>query len=201
MPTGYTANMLEKKQTFTQFAMSCARAMGVCIMQRDDGMGDKTDLNPIPSQYHKEALDEAIKKEADLTAMTEQQIEAYGAEQIKEDIKTHEEINKKDTDENAGLTKMRVKVQEWEAPSEDHDGLKDFMLNQLLVSLNDGAYRKKKIEAIRLETPQERHEADLIQAGRDIAHHAKEWREENHRTRKHANWIQSLVNSLPEEYK
>jgi hypothetical protein len=36
MPTGYTEKLMEKGQTFQQFALLCARNFGALVMMRDD---------------------------------------------------------------------------------------------------------------------------------------------------------------------
>jgi hypothetical protein len=41
MPTGYTAMIEEREDvTFREFALTCARAFGACIMQRDNSLAE-----------------------------------------------------------------------------------------------------------------------------------------------------------------
>ena len=59
MPTGYTAIIEEKPDlTFREFALKCARGMGACIMQRDEGMDSLPRVDP-PSDYHLKAKEKA----------------------------------------------------------------------------------------------------------------------------------------------
>jgi hypothetical protein len=60
--TGYVHHMVEKNQTFPQFAMSCARAFGALIEMRDEGMDAKIPDEIKPEPYHKKAAAEARKE-------------------------------------------------------------------------------------------------------------------------------------------
>jgi hypothetical protein len=69
--TGYVHHMVEKNQTFPQFAMSCARAFGALVEMRDEGMDAKIPDEIKPEPYHKKAAAEARKELVAFEAMTE----------------------------------------------------------------------------------------------------------------------------------
>ena len=54
MPTGYTTDIYNGKDvSFRDFALTCARQFGACIMQRDDPADEKPKIMPEES-YHTE---------------------------------------------------------------------------------------------------------------------------------------------------
>lgn len=61
MPTGYTAD-LTLDTPFERFAMRCARAMGACVMMRDDPMDAPIPDKWEPDDYYRKRLEDAKAK-------------------------------------------------------------------------------------------------------------------------------------------
>jgi len=86
MPTGYTATLMEKNQTFPEFIMGCARAFGALIMMRDDPNDATIPDKFEPSDYHAKGIIKAREKLAKLKAMTDGEKLAFGQTEKDEDI-------------------------------------------------------------------------------------------------------------------
>lgn len=76
MPTGYTAGVEDGTvTTLREYALTCARGMGACIMQRDDPMNEPPKKQE-PTDYHVKWLAEAKEKLVQLAAMSNEEIKA-----------------------------------------------------------------------------------------------------------------------------
>jgi hypothetical protein len=126
MPTGYTSDIYNGKEVaFKDFALNCARAFGACVMQRDDPADEKPKIQPEES-YHTKAL----KRLGKFKKPSKKQFETF----IKRSIADNKEIiNKKKALEKA-YSEMIKQVAKWTPPTTEHEGLKDFMLKQLVES-------------------------------------------------------------------
>lgn len=138
--TGYTGAMIEKNLDFNAFVWRCARAFGPLIHMRDEPMdADIPDTVPEEqdgSTYYKERHEEAEKA---LNAWEDLPLAARHKEitrVLRERLDGHRRYVNKVVAENLILTNMISQVEAWKAP-EPHAPLKDFMLDQLRVSLVD----------------------------------------------------------------
>lgn len=198
MPTGYTAELMEKGLPFRKFALQCARAFGACIMQRDDPMADEPKPQE-PSSYHVKAIAEAKEKLATLRAMTPEQQSAHGAARRQEAIQGALKYHAKGLEENARLDAMTAQVRAWEPPTEEHSTLKSFMLQQIEISRNDLRYSEGRVSEEEAYTPESHFVAAVSGAVRDVAYHEGEHRKELERTGERNKWIDDLYASLPSD--
>lgn len=196
MPTGYTAELMDKGQDFRSFALTCARAFGACVMQRDDPMNDlpkKQEAN----DYHAVAIKEAEERLASLKAMTpsEQRVEGNRLRQIAVDSAT--KSLDEDIAENERLESMAVQVRAWEPPTDEHKGLKDFMLEQINTSRNDLTWSNRWLREAADKTAEAYFVEAVSSAVRDIRYHAKEQMKATERNARRNEWIDHLYRSLP----
>jgi hypothetical protein len=132
MPTGFTAKMYDgKEETFEQFVLSCARGMGICIMQRDDGPGLPTKTKI--ADYYETNYGSASNKMADWKNNPQKRKAEYD-----QYVKETEAANKK-SQVNAATLSARyyarlAEVHAWTAP-EGLEGMKKFMVNQIEDSI------------------------------------------------------------------
>lgn len=70
MPTGYT-EIIERKPDLTlrEFVLRCARAMGACVMQRDEGLDSPPRIDP-PDTHYEDERRKAQARLLELRAMT-----------------------------------------------------------------------------------------------------------------------------------
>ena len=195
MATGYTFNVVDGQiTTLSDFAMQCARAFGLLIDMRDAPSNA-----PIPERlepytdYYDQRIEESLKLLGDIQAMTAQQAEVAADETY---LRKMEERDTYLADQKAAavrLNDMLTQVRAWTPPTTDHAGLKDFMIQQLTVSmpgeyapplperLDGAAWRKKEIERL----------SDEIVRARENRN------EKIARTEKRNAWLQALRSSLP----
>lgn len=193
MPTGYTAAVGEGKiTTLRQFALQCARGMGACIMMRDDAWDAPIPerFEPDTSYYDKklEAARAALKSLSDITPA---ECKERAAASYKSALKSHQEYVANRAAENQRYREMNAAVEGW---STEAEGIRDFMLQQLSISVND--YEP---------TPPEELDGDawlaceLERTARDIAYSEKARAEEIQRTEGRNRWLAALRASLPDD--
>ncbi len=199
MPTGYTSQ-IKDGISFQQFAMSCARAFGACVMMRDDSV-DK----PIPekfeaSTYNSRELDKAQKE---LERINRLSIEEGKREAITEFTNKIQQRNR-DIEKNRKLINqykdMLQHVEQWQSPTSDHIEFKKFMISQIEGSIKfDGNKNYHAKNPIKKLTGEEWLAGKRKDALWSIAYHAKEYNDEIERTNQRNKWIKDLRDSLEEE--
>jgi hypothetical protein len=199
MPTGYTCDIKEGI-TFKQFAYGCSRAFGALMEMRDDPAD-----TPIPkelklSTYHKDELAKHKKTLAKTIKMTlkqaEKELKAYLVKSEKDCI---EQMKK--TEELATKYRLMIKeVEKYNPPSTEHQGFKDFMLQQLNDSLRwdcSSDYYAKQLEELKKPMTAEQWRAERIKdAKHDVEYHKKQFAEELDRHNKRNTWVKLLHKSL-----
>lgn len=195
MPTGYT-DAINKGATFNEFVMGCARAMGACIMMRDDPSGKEIPERFEPSDYNSKALTKAQNEHKRLMGMN---LVDATKEALKEHAAKIESHNKWIADEfkqRTGYKAMLEKVRAWKSPSDDHNGLKDFMIEQITSSIKFDCHPPPKDVPMESSTGSEWKQRELEHVARDIEYHTKAHAEEVARTEGRNKWIKQLRDSL-----
>ena len=135
MATGYTHPVKDGEVTdFAEFALQCSRAMGAAIMQRDEHPSVKLKTRE-PSEHYAERVREARATLDEYLSRTDKDWQDAAAENLQERIETWEQrkVDNKVTFDR--YTAMLQKVRAWEPPTEEHEGLKKFMIEQLEDSI------------------------------------------------------------------
>lgn len=195
MPTGYTHDVQTGKLTnFRDFALRCARAMGACIMQRDDPMGDLP-KHREPSDHHEKGL---AKAQADLlrySRMTRE--EAWAELEAEHDRKVLDAAASRQEKaiERQRYEAMLAKVNAWIPPSHEHENFKRFMVSQLTDSIKHDCY---EVEIPAKPTVDEWLAEKIKDANWCIEYHSKGHAEEVARCAGTNQWIDALYASLPE---
>ena len=192
MPTGYTAELMDKGQDFRTFVLLCARAFGATVMQRDDPM-DEPPKKQEPSDHYAKALANARKEATRLRSMNAAQRLAHGAYLRAEAISIRRNALARDLAENARLDAMAERVRAWTQPSDEHKGLKDFMLDQITISRNDTAYSEKSLK----EAEEQSGESYFIEALAVAVRRVSYYEDEHHKECARVKWIDQLYGSLP----
>lgn len=193
MPTGYTAKIKEG-QTFNEFILGCARAFGALIEMRDEPGDAVIPESFAPSNYHNDK-----RKLAEVELI---EIRNMSAEEVKKAAKLAYLDAKEDYDSRARernelkkrYAAMLVEVTKWEPPTPDHQGLKEFMVQQLSESI--------KFDCYEYEPPIEQSADDwykdrLSASERSVAYHREEYRKEIERAGSRSEWLKKLRDSLP----
>lgn len=197
MPTGYTAKLCEQEVPFAEFAMTCARAMGACVIMRDEPLDA-----PIPEEfggddYHAKALLEWTAKLQVLIDMGEGSVAInYGSEQKAVEIKTLLESLAKYEAQDARLKAMLEKVKAWTPPTNDHEGLKTFMEQQLTVSMGDSNFYRDRINEVQEKSAIDFYREAVKSARWNVSYHTEAQAKDAERNKGRTDWVKQLRASL-----
>ena len=196
MPTGYTFKLMEKGQSFEDFVMGCARAMGACVTMRDD-----PDDKPIPekfepSSFYAESLEKELRALAYLEALDDEGRDRWGRARKATEIQSVRESILRERAQNARLYEICAKVQAWTPPTPDHEGLKKFMLDQLDLSAIDVSYSELRAQDAVAKSPQEYFDEALKDHRRSSASYEREVEAERQRASNRTDWISKLRQSI-----
>lgn len=196
MPTGYTAAIADGID-FNTFVIRCARGMGALIMMRDAPMDAPIPERFEPSDYHSKKIEEAVTRLERLRSMDD--IDAYLEAWVVYNaaIKSNSDSIRKSEDLREKYKEMLEKVQRWEPPTSDHEGLKNFMIKQITSSLGfdcDIRYYTDN-PPTRLSGPEWK-EQEIKKVLHVIEYHTEEHSKEVRQTEQRNKWLQELRISL-----
>lgn len=196
MPTGYTVTLMEKGQTFQEFIMVCARAFGAFIDMRESPYDALIPDKFEPSNYNAKRLIESREILAKLKSMTDAEKESFGQAAKSAEIQRIEQCLENDRAQNKRLEDMATQVNAWNPPTNDHQGLKDFMLQQISISKNRLDYiQTSLIEAT--EKPVLAYYVSAVsKAENGIKYHTEKNAEEIERANSRTEWVRQLRASI-----
>ena len=196
MPTGYTAELMEKGMGFKPFVLQCARAFGALIEMRDDRMDAPIPDKFEPNDYYSKALAAATQKHTRLQGMSDDEKIAFGGQEKEKSVIGHQESLARATSENERLSEMARQVKAWKPPTPDHNGLKEFMLDQIKISMNDLSYSHQYLKEAEERSPMSYYVTAVSRAAWNINYHTKEHQKELKRTEDRTEWVKQLRMSL-----
>lgn len=196
MPTGYTAELMEKGMEFKPFVLQCARAFRALIEMRDDPMDAEIPEKFEPDDYNIKGLARATQEHQRLQGMTDEEKIAFGIQAKEEDVISYQKSLARATAENERLDGMARQVKAWIPPTSDHEGLKQFMLDQIDISMNDLPYAKKNIQEAEERSPMFYYASAVSSAEWGVKYHIKEGNKEQERAESRTEWVKQLRMSL-----
>jgi len=199
MPTGYTSFLADDLEaTLADFAWRCARAMGACIAQRDEPT-DKPPRLTTPSDSYSDGVASKEQELAEVTAMTASEAELASQKEYSKRIADNAKAVLKREKLRSTYERLLAEVRSWEPPTADHQGLKEFMEEQLVSSIEfdcDTEYYRRPIEKLDGKTWKAQRAASL-RYELDRMVHLRD--DDTERTQKRNAWIKALANSLGKE--
>lgn len=195
MPTGYTASVQDGSITdFSVFAMRCARAFGALVMMRDEPHDASIPTEFLPSTYNAEALVKAQAEIRRLEAMTEDEIQAAASKDFADRTVSWENLKKERMEHRARYNAMLEKVLLWTPPSDDHQELKKFMIQQLQESIrfDCSAECPPPVQV----ASRDWYAKAVMAAQHDLIYHAEADKKERERTAARNKWVADLRASL-----
>lgn len=202
MPTGYTAAIADG-QSFEDFALSCARAFGACMHQRDSGGDERPKKIDVDNSYHVSRLAEAKAELARLNAMLPEEREAIGEKSRQEAIDQAQTYFNEKLVLRAQYDEMIAKVQAWTPPSPDHINLQKFMVDQIVDSIKwdcDTNYAMKDLTEATAKTPANYYNKLVGAAEWEVKYHSEQIEKEKTRADGANLWIEQLYTSLGVAY-
>lgn len=197
MPTGYTAELCEKEQSFEDFVLTC----GACVTQRDESLNEKPKFKE--DKYYQDKLIESFDKYDTIQNKSEKECFDEEVRAAQESIKTYKKAIQERKGVRKRLEEMREKVVNWDAPTKEHIGLKNFMIEQINSTIDfDGnwSYYEEAIERaetrIKELTPEKAKKNLIDSLEKDIERYKGEAEKEIKRNNERRDWITNLYKSL-----
>lgn len=132
MPTGYTAYIEDGDiATGKEFLKLCVRAFGIAIDLKDEPLSVPTPTHFEPDTYYKEIYEKALEElnKANNLTFDEAKIQMKAAYERR--ISDYKSWAEKEVAMNQKYAKVRKEVEEWIPPTEEHQDLKKFALEQI----------------------------------------------------------------------
>lgn len=201
MPTGYTAKVCDGEQSFEEFVLTCARAMGALIMMRDDPFDAEIpdEFSPV-TKWHEEQIDRANARLAELRDMTPRGTRRAMQAERERVRQEREEHAQKTVGVRLRLQDMLSKVESWKPPTSEHVRFKQFMVDQLNETI--------RFDGTDVDWPPfppydgwDWKKAEVEKAEKDLAYHTTQIAEEIERTKDRNAWVKALRESLASESK
>ena len=178
--------------------MICVRGMGVCLQMKDE----RNDV-PVPdefkaSDYHKKKLEEYQMELHALDCITEDAARAFAHAEYVNKTEAEDGYHKQKLVIKARYLSMLSKVRIWQPPTEEHEGFKKFMEEQLTGSIkfDCGDYPREQYTE---QSPKDWIASRRERLLKNIEYHAKEYREELERIAERNLWLKQLRESLVEK--
>lgn len=201
MPTGYTAQIADG-QEFTDFVLSCARAFGACVHQRDDSISERPRKIEERS-YHEERLEQAKAEFLRLNTLLPKERDEFGAKAQQEEIDSHQRRFNEKIVLRSKYDEMLAKVIAWQPPSQDHINLKQFMIDQINDSIKhdcDTKYDLDELHKASTAKPRDFYNRAVKAAQWEIDYHTEQNQKEKDRKNGANLWIEQLYTSLGVAY-
>lgn len=203
MPTGYTAYIEDGEiTTGKEFLRLCTRAFGVAIDVKDEPLSTPTPSSFEPSPFYKASYNRALKKLEEVNKMTFDEAKIQMRADYEKRISDYKAYAEQETAMNEKYAKVRKEVEEWIPPTEEHEGLKKFALEQIDMCVTKQEYideylEKSKEEFDDSDEAVQNYINDIIDYyQRDIERSYKSWQEELERTRSKNEWMTKFLESL-----
>lgn len=203
MPTGYTAPIYEGEENFTfkKFAMRCARNFGALIEMRGEPLDAEIDFDKCfqPSDYYKKALERVEKEYQEFldNPPTAEELGKKYDEKVNNDFKKFLEQKESRKALQERYAAMLEQVKAWEPPTEEHNGLKDFMISQLQESMDYDCIVYSPYTDDREEYIEYHMSPDPLL--KEIAYYKERYEKEVELCNNRKQWVIKLMESLKEE--
>ena len=195
MPTGFTAFIEDGDITTAKdFIMLCAREFGATMSMRDEPLSTPIPETLEPETFYQRRLIEEQKRLETVRAMTLEDAEKKMDEDYRSRLESFEK-NKKRKEELCKLyDRFTNEVRSWTPPTQDHQKLKEFALDQLRISRPDpSSLDKMKPTKMPADEWLEAELDDCIKSVKRYREYAKSEQERNESRNK---WISDLRDSL-----
>lgn len=203
MPTGYTAGIIYgETKTFQDFAKQCMRAFGATIHMRDESM-DKEYEPRTPSDYHIKELEKLKKRLEIANTYSDENLIEFKKTELEKDLEYHNKRIQEIKESKIKLESFLESTVNYIPPTDEHQGIKDFMIDQISKTIDfdcSTKYHDEKLSIISTELSNLN--ANVIRfemiknIQKDIDYHVKEQKEEIKRCAESNKWAEAFLSSL-----
>lgn len=204
MPTGYTAGIIDGEiTTFEQFATQCTRAFGATIHMRDNPMDSPYEPR-TPSEYYANSLQSHREELKKMESLTDEEIVQEFETSTKENLDYHEKALEKGKANLEKLNSILSSVKAWVPPTEEHEGLRTFMIEQITCTIKmdeDPSYHLNKIVQIKQEIeggidPKVYREERMKEIKESLIFYETEHQKELVRCKQSNDWMEKFFESI-----
>lgn len=196
MPTGYTAGVADGTiKTFREFALTCARAFGACVMLKDEPLSSEIPEFE-PCDYHSKELQKDERELAKILAASDEELRGIHDQEMQEKVRRAEKGLADNTEQLCRYSAMLQEAQRYLPPTPDHSALAQFMVSQLKESLSfddSSDYWKREMQTIPFD---EWKQTKLTKLKSGIERHKDEYKKDVERTNQRNKWVRDLKRSL-----
>ena len=203
MPTGYTAYIEDGDiATGKEFLKLCTRALGIAIDLKDEPLSVPTPTHFEPNIYYKERYEKALEEFNKANNLTFDEAKIQMKTAYERRISDYKSWAEKESLMNEKYAKVRKEVEEWIPPTEEHQDLKKFALEQIDMCITKQEYIDEYLEKSKevfddSNEEVEKYISDNIQYCKDSLDRAyKSWKEELERTENKNIWIKKFLESI-----
>lgn len=203
MPTGYTVYIEDGDiTTGKEFLKLCTRALGIAIDLKDEPLSVPTPTHFEPDTYYKERYEKALEDFNEANNLTFDNAKIQMKAAYEKRISDYKSWAEKESLMNEKYAKVRKEVEEWTPPTEEHQCLKKFALEQIDMCITKQEYIDEYLEKSKevfddSNEAVEKYISDNIQYCKDSLDRAyKNWKEELERTEKKNIWIKKFLESI-----
>lgn len=205
MPTVYTVSIENGEiTTGKEFLKLCTRALGIAIDLKDEPLSVPTPTHFELDTYYKKRYEKALEELNEANNLTFDEAKNQMKAAYERRISDYKSWAEKESAMNQKYAKVRREVEKWIPPTEEHQGLKKFALEQIDMCVTKQEYIDEYLEKSKevfddSDEAVEKYISDNIQCckeGLDRAY--KSWKEELERTEKKNIWIKKFLESIGE---
>jgi hypothetical protein len=204
MPTGYTSGIIDGKiTTFEQFATQCSRAFGATIHMRDNPLDSPYEPR-TPSDYYENSLRSQREKLEEMKTMTDEAIVQEFETLLNDNLEYHDRELEKTKVNLERLNSIMESAKSWVPPTEDHEGIRDYMIDQLKITIQadgDSSYHVEEIIRTKKELEEgidhKVYREERIKEIEDrISYYEGEVQKELERCKKSNDWMDKFLESI-----
>jgi hypothetical protein len=194
MSSGYTY-CVEQGASFGEFVLKCARAFDFLTCMRDQPLDAKIPDKFEPSTYHKDELEIELARLVQFDTVDPVTLQNKYNKYRDKLVAGYKTLVENTRVSKSKYTSMLDKVIGWTPPTEKHECLKEFMINQLSAAI-------KNLDELVSDTPLSY--TDWLEEERKriawyIDYHTKEYAGAIERAEQTTTWVKQLRDSLKRE--
>lgn len=201
MPTIYTLGILDgTTKDFTQFAKHCSRAFMIHL--RDEPINSEYKKREV-YDYHIKAIEKAKAELKQANSLSDEELIIREKNRLIEVKKYHLESKEKDELNKIKLNLFLEKAKRYVPPTENHQDIANFMIEQLEKTIEFDCNSNYHIEELKtIDSKIEKVNADdirseiRVKATKDIAYHTKEHKADVKRCKEYNKWYDDFIKNL-----
>lgn len=206
MATGNTQGIIDgTTKTFRGFAYQCVRNFGAAIHMRDEPLSEEYRPREMSgASYHIEAITNSELELEALEKMTDEELVEETRKNLLTDFEYQRGRIREINSQNTKLNKFLEKAKAFKPPTEDHNGIAEFMIDQLekTIIYNNIEFNVKSVlrilESLEDINAEEIRESRRTRIKESMSYHLKQQSDEHKRVVEANKWVNDFFDSIEE---